>query len=203
MKIKRICVFCGSSYGHEEKYRKTAIQLGQLFVSRNIGLVYGGGDVGLMGTIANTVYDNGGEVIGIIPRHLADREVAHKGISDLRIVNTMHERKALMESISDAFIAMPGGFGTIEEIFEIITWAQLELHTKPCGFLNINGFYDKLFDFINTASLEGFIGKNNLDLMLLDNSPEKLLEKLSCYKAVKIDKAKHAIEERQRSDKEN
>ena len=203
MKIKRICVFCGSSYGRGEIYRNTAIQLGQLLVSQNIGLVYGGGDVGLMGTIANTVYDNGGNVIGIIPRHLADKEVAHKGISDLRVVNSMHERKALMENLSDAFIAMPGGFGTIEEIFEIITWAQLELHTKPCGFLNINGFYDKLFDFVNTASSEGFIGKNNLDLIQLDTNPEKLLEKLSCYRAVKLDKAGHAIEERLRYSKDN
>jgi uncharacterized protein (TIGR00730 family) len=196
MEIKRICIFCGSSYGRGEKYKETAVQLGQILISRNIGLVYGGGDVGLMGTIANTVSDNGGEVIGVIPRHLADKEVAHKGISDLRIVNSMHERKALMESLSDAFIAMPGGFGTIEEIFEIVTWAQLELHTKPCGFLNTNGFYDKLFEFINLVSAEGFIKKEYLNLIQLDSSPDKLLDKFYCYQPIKIDKAKYAIEER-------
>jgi len=198
MKIKRICVFCGSSYGVEKIYNETAVQLGKFLVSNNIGLVYGGGDVGLMGTIANTVYDNGGDVVGIIPRHLADKEVAHKGISDLRIVNSMHERKALMESLSDAFIAMPGGFGTIEEIFEAITWAQLELHIKPCGFLNINGFYDKLFDFISTVSEEGFIKKEYLNLMQIDTCPKELLRKLKSYRPVKIDKAKCALEERQR-----
>ena len=196
MRIKRICVFCGSSYGHGNSYKETAVELGRMLVSERIGLVYGGGDVGLMGIIANTVFDSGGEVTGIIPRHLADKEVAHKGINDLRIVSSMHERKALMEKLSDAFIALPGGFGTIEEIFEVITWAQLELHSKPCGFLNINGFFDKLFDFINTASAEGFIGKDNLNLMLLDNSPVNLLNKLNDYIPLKIDKAKCAIEEK-------
>ena len=197
MKIRRICVFCGSSYGIGSIYKEAATQLGHILVSNNIGLVYGGGDVGLMGTIADTVFKNGGEVIGIIPRHLAEKEVAHRGISDLRIVNSMHERKALMEKLSDAFIAMPGGFGTIEEIFEAITWAQLELHVKPCGFLNINGFFDKLFDFINMVSTEGFIQNGYLDLIQKDNSPLKLLQKLTCYQPVNIDKARHAIEERE------
>jgi uncharacterized protein (TIGR00730 family) len=199
MKIKRVCVFCGSSYGLGKIYREAAVQLGHILVSEDIGLVYGGGDIGLMGTIADTVYCNGGEVIGIIPQRLADKEIAHKGISDLRIVNSMHERKALMENLSDAFIAMPGGFGTIEEIFEAITWAQLGLHNKPCGFLNINGFYDKLFDFINSASSEGFIKKEYLNLMQIDNAPEKLLEKLNCYLPIIIDKAKCALEERNHS----
>jgi uncharacterized protein (TIGR00730 family) len=196
MEIKRICVFCGSSYGHGKEYKKTAVQLGHILVSKKIGLVYGGGDVGLMGTTANTVFDNGGEVIGIIPRHLADQEVAHNGISDLRIVNSMHERKALMETLSDAFIAMPGGFGTIEEIFEAITWAQLKLHSKPCGFLNISGFFDKLFDFINTVSTEGFIKKEYLNIMQIDSCPEKLFKKMDCYQPIKIDKATCAIEEK-------
>ena len=199
MKIKRICIFCGSSYGRGEKYKEIAVQLGQILVSRNIGLVYGGGDVGLMGTIANTVHRNGGEVIGVIPRHLADKEVAHKGIRDLRIVNSMHERKALMEKLSDGFIAMPGGFGTIEEIFEVVTWAQLELHDKPCGFLNVNGFYDKLFDFMNTVSSEGFTSQECLNLIQIESNPEKLLEKFNCYRPIKIDKARCAIEERKRS----
>ncbi len=199
MKIKRICVFCGSSYGLSEKYKKAAISLGKILVKKNIELVYGGGDVGLMGTIANTVQEQGGNVIGIIPKHLADKEVAHKRLKDLRIVESMHERKALMEKLSDAFIAMPGGFGTIEEIFEAITWAQLRLHSKPCGFLNINGFYNKLFDFIMNTSNEGFIKKDCLKLMQIDNNPDNLITKLETYKPIIIDKAKQAIEERSKA----
>ena len=198
MGIKRICVFCGSSYGRRAKYQEVAAQLGQVFVSRNIGLVYGGSDVGLMSTLANTVHDNGGEVIGIIPKHLVSREVAHKGLEDLRVVNSMHERKALMEELSDAFIAMPGGFGTIEEIFEMVTWAQLELHSKPCGFLNVDGFYDKLFDFIDSLTTEGFVGKGCLHPIQLESSPEKLVERLVSYQSTKINKTNRAIEEKMR-----
>ena len=201
MNIKRICVFCGSSYGNSEKYKKVAANLGRILIKKKIGLVYGGGDVGLMGTIANTVHEQGGEVIGIIPKHLADKEVAHKGLNDLRIVESMHERKALMEKLSDAFIAMPGGFGTIEEIFEAITWAQLRLHAKPCGFLNINGFYNKLFEFIKNTSDEGFIKEDCLKLMLIDSNSELLIEKMEAYQPIIIDKAKQAIEERLKATK--
>ena len=196
-RIKRICVFCGSAYGHKKEYPEAAIQLGEVLIANNIGLVYGGGDVGLMGDIANTVFNNGGEVIGVIPRHLADKEVAHKGIRDLRIVGSMHERKALMEKLSDAFIAMPGGFGTMDEMFEIITWGKLELHSKPCGFLNINGFYDKLFEFINHIISEGFIKKEYNEALLTDKNPQNLIHKLENYKPAKVDAIKWAIEMRQ------
>ena len=192
MKLKRVCIFCGSSYGNKKEYAEAAVQLGHILFSHNIGLVYGGADVGLMSNIANTVHDNGGEVIGIIPRHLANKEIAHKGINDLRIVNSMHERKALMEKLSDAFIAMPGGFGTMDEIFEAITWAQLELHLKPCGFLNINGFYDKLFEFIDHAINEEFIKKEYRKILQIDNSPEGLISKLKNYRHLKVNKLEWA-----------
>ena len=197
MKIKRICVFCGSSYGDKKEYIKTAAQLGHALVSQNICLVYGGGDVGLMGTIADTVCNNGGEVVGVIPRYLVNKEIAHKGIGDLRIVNSMHERKALMEAISDAFIAMPGGFGTLEEIFEAITWSQLGLHCKPCGFLNINGFYDKLFEFIDYVISEAFIKEEYRTIMQIDEKPKDLIRKLETYQPPKIDKIKLALKMKQ------
>jgi len=191
--MRRICVFCGSSYGAKKEYKHMAVKLGTSLASQNIDLIYGGGNVGLMGILADSVINNGGHVIGVIPKHLADKEVAHRGISDLRIVNTMHERKALMEKLCDAFITLPGGFGTLEEIFEAITWAQLNLHSKPCGFLNIKGFYDQLFEFIDHVINEEFICKEYRSIIQVDSNPEKLIEKLKNYTPPILDKAKHAL----------
>jgi len=139
--MKRICVFCGSSLGSRAEYRAVTEELGVELVRRNIGLVYGGGNVGLMGVIADAVLRAGGEVQGVIPEHLMAREVGHKGLAQLHVVHTMHERKALMADLADAFIALPGGFGTLEEFCEIVTWSQLGLHAKPCGILNVQGYY--------------------------------------------------------------
>ncbi len=176
--MKRICVFCGSSVGANSEYEHAAREMGQVLVSRGIGLVYGGGNVGLMGVIADTVLDAGGEVIGVIPAALADREVAHTGLTDLRIVDSMHTRKAMMADLSDAFIAMPGGVGTFEEFFEVVTWMQLGLHRKPCGLLNVAQFYTPLVDFIDRTVSEGFIRPAHRAAIVVDSDPLRLLNAL-------------------------
>ena len=155
--IKRICVYCGSNSGSRPSYTKAARDMGLALTQRGLELVYGGGRVGLMGALADSVLAAGGHVIGIIPQSLAAREVGHHGLKDLRVVNSMHERKALMAELADAFIALPGGFGTLEEISEVLTWAQLGLHRKPYGFLNVEGFYDSLLSFFDHAVAENFI----------------------------------------------
>ncbi|MBT3880148.1 MAG: TIGR00730 family Rossman fold protein, partial [Candidatus Scalindua sp.] len=155
--MKRLCVYCGSSSGRQPGYAQVARQLAHAMVSKNIDLVYGGASVGIMGEIANAVLGEGGDVIGVIPKGLFAKEVAHTGITELREVGSMHERKALMADLSDGFIALPGGLGTIEEIFEIITWSQLGMHRKPCGLLNVNNYYDKLIGFLDHAVSEQFI----------------------------------------------
>ena len=188
--MKRLCVFCGSSFGIDPAYVKAANDLGNAIVKRNICLVYGGARVGLMGEIASTVIRAKGEVIGVIPKDLVDKEVAHSGLSELRIVGSMHERKSLMAELSDGFIAMPGGFGTIEEIFEVITWAQLSFHDKPCGFLNINGYYDHLIKFLDHSVEENFVVPEHRGMIIIDDDPEALLDKFSKYEPPKIDKAK-------------
>jgi uncharacterized protein (TIGR00730 family) len=153
-------------------------------------MVYGGARVGLMGEIASTVIRAKGEVIGVIPKDLVDKEVAHGGLSELRIVGSMHERKSLMAELSDGFIALPGGFGTIEEIFEVITWAQLSFHDKPCGFLNINGYYDHLIKFLDHSVRENFIVPEHRAMIIIDDDPDSLLDKFSGYVPPNIDKAK-------------
>ena len=192
--MKNLCVFCGSSFGSDTKYAQAAEHLGTIIAERNLGLVYGGGRVGLMGEIADTVIKAKGHVIGVIPKQLHEREVSHNGISDLRVVDSMHERKALMAELSDGFIAMPGGFGTIEEIFEVITWAQLNFHNKPCGLLNINGYYDNLIKFMDNAVKEKFIEPENRAMILIDEEPETLLEKMMNYAPPKVDKAKWVLD---------
>jgi uncharacterized protein (TIGR00730 family) len=172
-------VFCGSSVGVKAIYADAATELGQLLAAKGIGLVYGGGNVGLMGVIADAVVDAGGEAIGVIPRALADREIAHTGLTSLHIVDSMHTRKAMMAELSDAFIAMPGGVGTFEEFFEAVTWTQLGLHRKPCGLLNVGGFYTPLVQFINQAVAEGFIRPVHRKVIVEDNDPVRLLEALS------------------------
>ena len=177
--MKRVCVFCGSSVGVKSVYAEAAREMGRLIASKGIGLVYGGGNIGLMGVIADAVVEAGGEVIGVIPRALADREIAHTGLTKLHIVDSMHTRKAMMAELADAFIAMPGGVGTFEEFFEAVTWTQLGLHRKPCGLLNVDGFYTPLVQFINQAVAEGFIRAVHRKVIVEDDDPARLLEALT------------------------
>jgi len=180
--IKRVCVFSGSNLGARQTYSENARRLGRALVARGIGLVYGGGSVGLMGVMADTVLSLNGEVIGVIPRALATRELVHQNLSDLRIVSSMHERKALMSELSDAFIALPGGFGTFEELFEVITWAQLGLHSKPIGVLNVDGYFDALMRLIDQAVGEGFIHPAYRQLVVNSPDGEGLLEEILSYR---------------------
>ncbi len=175
--MKRICVYCGSSPGAREEYREGAVALGRALLDQGLGLVYGGASVGLMGVVANTVLEGGGEVIGIIPENLMRREVALTRLDDLRVVGTMHERKALMAELSDGFIALPGGLGTFEELFETLTWAQLGIHAKPCGVLDVNGYYASLVSFLAHACAEGFMRQDHLQMLYREETPEALLER--------------------------
>ncbi len=179
--MKRICVFCGSSGGARPEYADAARRLGTAMARRGIALVYGGGRVGLMGTIADAVMQEGGEVVGIIPHGLVVREAAHETVTDLRVVNSMHERKALMQTLSDAFISMPGGMGTIEETCEMMTWAQLGIHRKPCAVLNIEGYYDPMLTFFDHGVREGFIRPEHRMLLVEGRDPENLLDLLAAY----------------------
>lgn len=180
-KINRICVFCGSSSGKEQIYEQTARQLASCMVQRGYGLVYGGAKVGLMGTVADAVLALGGEVIGVIPEMLMSKEIGHKGLTTLHIVGSMHQRKAMMEELSDAFIALPGGFGTFEEFCEIVTWAQLGLHRKPCGLLNVNGYYNHLLSQFNHCLEQGFVSDEVRSISLHADTPETLLDVLENY----------------------
>lgn len=177
--MRRVCVFCGSSVGNKPAYLDAARAMGKLLATRGIGLVYGGGAVGLMGVIADAALEAGGSVIGVIPQALFDREIGHGGVTDLRIVDSMHTRKAMMAELSDAFIAMPGGVGTFEEFFEAITWTQLGLHRKPCGLLNVDGFYTPLALFIDQAVSEGFIKPIHRTAIIVDSDPARLLDSLA------------------------
>ncbi|HEY9871339.1 MAG TPA: TIGR00730 family Rossman fold protein [Candidatus Obscuribacterales bacterium] len=178
-----LCIFCGALPGIRPAYRQAAERLGCLLAERQIAIVYGGGRVGLMGALADAALAAGGRVTGIIPRALFDRELGHNGVTELRIVGSMHERKAMMEELSDGFIALPGGFGTFEEIFEMITWLQLGVHGKPCALLNIEGYFDALAGFVEHASAEGFITSEDRDLLLVDDDPERLLDRVLAYRA--------------------
>jgi uncharacterized protein (TIGR00730 family) len=186
--MKRICVFCGSSPGNRPEYRAAAEEMAAELVRRNIGLVYGGGNVGLMGTIADAVLRVGGEVQGVIPEHLMALAVGHKGLTKLNVVHTMHERKALMADLSDAFIALPGGFGTLEELCEVVTWTQLGLHAKPCGILNVLGFYSPLLRMFDHAVEERFIKAENRALVLARDQPTDLLQALEEWRPAHIEK---------------
>jgi uncharacterized protein (TIGR00730 family) len=177
--MTRLCVFCGSSIGNKAEYSEAAVSLGGLLASRHIGLVYGGGNVGLMGVIADAVLAAGGEVIGVIPHALAGREIEHQRLTQLHVVDSMHARKAMMADLSDAFIAMPGGVGTFEEFFEAVTWTQLGLHRKPCGLLNVAAFYSPLAAFIDQAVSEGFIKPVHRASIVVDDNAERLLDTLA------------------------
>ncbi|MFZ6721269.1 TIGR00730 family Rossman fold protein [Undibacterium sp. Ji49W] len=186
--MKAICVYCGSSPGITTEYAAGARQLAAQLVSQQLRLVYGGGNVGLMGIIADEVLRLGGQVTGVIPKALMDKEVGHTGLTDLHIVSNMHERKAMMAELSDAFIAMPGGIGTFEELFEVLTWSQLGFHEKPVGLYNINGFYQKLHDFLLHTVEQGFLRAAHLDLLYIDSDAASLLQKFTQYRPVHIKK---------------
>ena len=179
--MKHICVFAGSSIGSQAAYAEAARELGHALVRRRIGLVYGGARVGLMGALADAALAAGGHVTGVIPQALVAKEVAHAGLSDLRVVASMHERKALMADLADGFIALPGGWGTLEEFFEVLTWGQLGLHQKPCGLLNVRGYFDGLLSFIDHSIEERFVRRENRSMVLVDVSSEALLDRFEQY----------------------
>jgi uncharacterized protein (TIGR00730 family) len=185
--LRRICVFCGSSPGVRPAYGQAAQTVGRLLGRRGIELVYGGGHVGLMGILADACLNEGGRVIGVIPQALADKEVAHAGLTELRIVGSMHERKFVMAELSDAFLALPGGYGTWEEFFEVLTWSQLGIQRKACGMLNVDGYYDPLLDMADKALLDGFVRGMHRDLLLADVDPERLLDRLDEYTVTTVD----------------
>ena len=179
--LRRVCVFCGSKHGVRPEYTEAARAMGAALAAGGIGLVYGGGRVGLMGVVADAVLDAGGEVIGVIPGHMSDREIAHHDVTDLRIVGSMHERKALMYELSDGFVALPGGLGTLEELFEITTWSQLGLHAKPTGLLDVAGFYTPLVRFLDQLVSEGFVAERHRRLLRVADKPAALLERLAAF----------------------
>lgn len=179
--MKRICVYCGSSHGISLEYRKLAHLLAEELVLRDIDLVYGGAGMGIMGEIANAVLSGGGDVIGVIPQSLVEKEVSHKGLTELRVVNSMHERKDAMADMSDGFIALPGGLGTIEELFEILTWSQLGFHCKPCAVLNVRGYFDKLSEFLDHAVKEQFVKDVHRDMLMISEKPDELLDMMINY----------------------
>jgi len=177
----RICVFCGSSSGNRDRYAEAARQAGKLLAERGIELVYGGAHRGLMGVVADAVLEAGGTVIGVIPQALADREIQHTGLTQLHVVGSMHERKTKMAELSDGFIALPGGTGTLEEIFEQWAWGQLDIHSKPCGFLNTLGYYDPLRQMIERMIGEGFLRAEHASMLVFDEDPEAILRRFDEY----------------------
>ncbi len=180
--MQRLCVFCGSSAGTRPDYRESARRLGDVLARRGLGLIYGGGHVGLMGVLADAVLQGGGEVIGVIPQALVDKELAHAGLSELRVVATMHQRKALMADLAHGFIALPGGFGTADELFEILTWAQLGLHAKPIGLVNVAGYFDPLLAWLDHTVREQLVRPEHRRLLLQADDAERLLELVLGYR---------------------
>jgi uncharacterized protein (TIGR00730 family) len=179
--MRRVCVFCGSSPGARPAYAEATAEVARLLVGEGIGVVYGGGHVGLMGVLADTAMAEGGEVIGVMPQALVDREIAHGRISELRVVGSMHERKALMAELSDAFIALPGGAGTLDELFEVYTWAQLGLHDKPCGLLDVEHYFASLVDFLDHAVRERFVREEHRAMLMVERDPRALIDRLRDY----------------------
>lgn len=186
--LRAVTVFCGSNHGSDPIHTAVAREVGELLAREGIGLVYGGGSVGLMGELADAALAAGGEVIGIIPRALWDREVGHRGLTKLHVVETMHERKAMMASLADAFIALPGGLGTLEEIFEIWTWAQLGIHSKPLGFLDVNGFWSPLMDFLDRAVSAGFLRPQHRAIAFVERDLQTLLQRFGDYEPPRVQK---------------
>ncbi len=188
MKMKRICVFCGASNGTDPLYLERARQVGRTLARRGIALVYGGGSVGLMGAVADAALAAGGEAIGVIPKALQFRERVHANLTSLHVVASMHERKAKMAELAEAFIALPGGMGTLEEFAEILTWAQLGFHSRPCGLLDVAGFYKPLIAFFDQAVAKGFIRREDRDLVLVEEEPDALIERFLSWKAPALEK---------------
>ncbi|AKK73312.1 LOG family protein YvdD [Chryseobacterium gallinarum] len=186
--MKSITVFCGSSFGSDDIYREQAFLLGKTLAQQNIQLVYGGADVGLMGTIADGALNEGGKVVGVLPYFLQSKEIAHKNLTELILVETMHERKTKMNELCDGVIVLPGGYGTLEEFFEMITWAQLGLHKKPIGILNIDGFYDDLIRLVRHMVDKGFLKQVNRDMLLVSDTIDELLEKMKNYQPPSVGK---------------
>ncbi|PKH06895.1 TIGR00730 family Rossman fold protein [Moritella sp. Urea-trap-13] len=178
----RIAVFCGSSSGDNPEFIKATVMLGKFFANNGIDVVYGGSKVGLMGVIADSVLAHGGKVYGVIPEHLKNKEIAHQNLTELKVVSDMHERKAIMAEMADAFVALPGGVGTLEEIFEALTSAQLGLHTKPCAFYNVLGFYDQLMNMVDHMSYSGFLTREYAEMIINTDNPETLLSSIQSYK---------------------
>ena len=186
--MQRVCVFLGSSPGKDAAYKQAAIDLAEALVEKKLTLVYGGSDIGLMGILADAVLDCGGQVVGVIPEWFVSREVSHDNLTQIHIVQSMHERKAKMAGLSDGFIAMPGGLGTFEELFEVWTWAQLGFHDKPCGLLNVAGYYDSLLDFLDRAVEQGFVRSEHRHMMAVEARPGILLQRLMHYQSEQVDK---------------
>jgi len=186
--MKSVCVFTGSNGGARTEYAQAARDMGRVLAERGWRLVYGGGCVGLMGVLAEELLAAGGEVIGVIPESLVAKEVAHHGVTELKVVKTMHERKALMADLSDGFVAMPGGFGTLDEFFEIVTWAQLGLHRKPCGLLNVHGYFDALLGFLAHAVQEGFVRREHHAMIIVADSPKALLDRMEKHQPPSVEK---------------
>lgn len=186
--MKRICVYCGSSPGRRTEYREAARAFGHELAARGLGLVYGGASVGVMGAVADAVLERGGEVVGVIPESLMTREIAHGGLTQLHVVDSMHARKALMAEQSDGFAALPGGWGTLEEVFEMLTWAQLGMHRKPCGLLNVAGYYDPLAHFLDHTVEERFVRSEYRPMVMMESSPAALLDRFASYEAPQVRK---------------
>ncbi|MDD2918393.1 TIGR00730 family Rossman fold protein [Rhodoferax sp.] len=186
--MKAVCVYCGSSPGRLDAYADAARALGQALVARDLGLVYGGASIGLMGLVADTVLQLGGRAVGVIPQALARKEVVHRHLTELHVTQSMHERKTMMAELSDGFIAMPGGIGTFEEIFEIWTWSQLGIHTKPCGLLNVAGYFDALTTFLDHATAEEFLKPPHRALLIVEQQPQALLDRFAGYQPPSIRK---------------
>jgi uncharacterized protein (TIGR00730 family) len=186
--MNRLCVYCGGSSGANEAYATAAAELAELMVASKIGLVYGGASRGLMGVVADTMLAAGCEVRGVIPASLRDREVAHDGLSELHVVDSMHDRKSLMAVLSDGFVALPGGYGTLEEIVEVLTWGQLQFHEKPCGLLNVDGYFDHLLAFLDHAQKQGFLRPQHREMLVVASTPAELLDRFEHYVPPTIDK---------------
>jgi uncharacterized protein (TIGR00730 family) len=182
--LARVAVYCGSSFGARPSYADAAGRFGASLARRRIGLVYGGASVGLMGLLADSVASGGGEVIGVIPQSLVDREIAHAGITDLRVVDSMHERKALMTDLADAFVALPGGMGTLDELAEAVTWGQLGIHSKPCGLLDVDGYYADFLAFLDHSAAEGFLRPEHREALVVETEPDALLDRLAVASAI-------------------
>jgi uncharacterized protein (TIGR00730 family) len=186
--MRRVCVYCGSNTGRRPEYAAAARELVDVLVRHELELVYGGADKGIMGVLADAMLEQGGKVHGVIPRMLTAKELAHQGLTELHVVASMHARKSMMAALSDGFIAMPGGYGTLEEIIEMVTWGQLHFHDKPCGLLNIDGYFDHLLAFLDHANKEGFLRRENRDMLLVDSDPVGIIQQFERYTAPHVEK---------------